>query len=68
MKIDLNDDQIDYIVLMEMKRHSRLLESNISSLKRKRGMKKFEKEDLARYKEVLEAMEVIKSYYGSNIS
>lgn len=68
MKIDLNDDQVDHIVLMEMKRHSELLKSNVASLKRKRGMKKFEKEDLVRYKEVLEAMEVIKSYYGSNIS
>jgi hypothetical protein len=68
MKIDLDDDQIDEIVLFEMQRHSKILESSISSLKRRRNLKKFEKEDLARYKEVLQAMFVISGYYGSHLT
>ena len=68
MKIDLTDDQIDEIVLLEMTRHSKILESNISSLKRRRNLKKYEREDLYRYKEVLQAMKVIKGYYGSHIT
>lgn len=69
MKIDLTDDQIDSIVLYEMQRHSALLKSNISDLKRrKRKLQKFEKEDLSRFTEVLESMNIIADYYGSNIN
>jgi len=67
MRIELSDDQIDEVVLFEMRRHSKLLESNVASLKRKRRRKKFEDEDLDRYKEVLSAMKVMLGYYGSNL-
>lgn len=69
MKIDLTDDQIDDIVLYEMKRHSKILDSNISDLKKRRKkLQKFEKEDLARYEEVLESMNVMIGYYGSHLT
>ena len=69
MKISLTDDQIDDVVLYEMKRHSSLLRSNISDLKRRRKkLQKFEKEDLERFVEVLESMIVILDYYGSHIN
>jgi hypothetical protein len=69
MKINLTDDQIDNVVLYEMQRHSELLKSNISDLKRrKKKLQKFEKEDLARFEEVLESMNVLLSYYGSHLS
>lgn len=67
MKIDLNDDQIDEVVLWEMKRHSELLKSNISSLKRKRRRAKYEQEDLERFLEVHAAMKVLLGYYGSHL-
>lgn len=68
MKIDLSDDQVDEVVLWEMERHSKLLASSISSLKRKRRRAKYEQEDLDRFKEVFAAMRVITDYYGSNKS
>lgn len=68
MKIDLTDDQIDDVVLFELKRHSELLKSNVASLKRKRRREKYENEDLERFKEVLSAMKVLLGYYGSHLS
>jgi hypothetical protein len=68
MKIELTNDQIDNIVLFEMQRHAALLKSNIISLKRKRKLKKFEKEDLTRFKEVFNSMNILISYYGSHLT
>jgi hypothetical protein len=68
MKIDLNDDQVDEIVLCELQSHSSLLKSNISDLKRKRRKAKYEQEDLERFVEVHAAMKVLIGYYGSHIS
>jgi hypothetical protein len=68
MKIKLTDDQIDEVVLFEMKRHSELLKSNISSLKRNRHRKKFENEDLERFIEVVKAIDVVAGYYGSHLT
>lgn len=68
ISIDLNDDQVDQIVLDEIRRHSELLKSNIASLKRKRRREKYEQEDLERYSEVLSAMKVMIGYYGSHIN
>ena len=69
MNIDLTDDQIDSIVLQEFTRHSKVLEGHIKELsKRKKKLKKFEKEDLARYREVFSAMKVMLGYYGSHLS
>lgn len=68
MKIDLNDDQVDEVVLFELQRHSSLLKSNISDLKRKRRRAKYEQEDLERFVEVHAAMKVLIGYYGSHIS
>ena len=67
MKIKLTDDQIDEVVLFELQRHSKLLESNVDSLKskKKKDLRKFERENLARWKEVLSAMGVVVGYYGS---
>lgn len=64
MKIELNDDQIDEVILQELTRHSCLLESNIADLKRrKKKLKKFEKEDEKRFKEVLTAMKIVLDYW-----
>lgn len=68
MRIELTDDQIDEVVLFEMMRHSELLKSNISDLKRKRRRKNYENEDLKRFVEVLGAMSVIAGYYGSHLT
>ena len=69
MNIELVDDQIDEVVLFEMQRHSKILESSLDSLKkRKKTLRKFEKEDLKRFEEVLKAMKVMISYYGSHLS
>lgn len=66
MKIELNDDQIDDVVLFETKRHSKLLKQNITELKkRKKNLKKFEKEDLQRFEEVAKALDIVVGYYGS---
>lgn len=64
MKISLSDDQIDSIILWELKRHSKILKSNIESLRRRKNLEKFEKEDLKRFREVLEAASVVVKYYG----
>ena len=69
MKIDLTDDQIDLVVLFELQRHSALLKSNIANLKkRKKKLRKFEKEDLDRFEEVSRAMKILVGYYGSPTS
>ena len=69
MNIELVDDQIDEVVLFEMQRHSKILESSLDSLKkRKKTLRKFETEDLKRFEEVLKAMKVMISYYGSHLS
>ena len=68
MKIDLTDDQIDDVVLFEMRRHSELLRSNVASLKRKKRREKYENEDLNRFEEVLSAMKVMLGYYGSHLN
>lgn len=67
MKIDLTYDQVDDVVLFEMKRHSEILKSNVASLKRKRRREKYENEDLERFEEVLSAMKVLLGYYGSHL-
>jgi len=64
MKIDLSDDQIDSVIVFEMKRHARLLKTNIRDLKNKKTLKKFEKEDLLRFEEVLKSMNIIIGYYS----
>lgn len=66
MNIKLNDGQIDEVVLFETKRHSKLLKQNIVELKkRKKNLKKFEKEDLQRFEEVAKALDIVVGYYGS---
>ena len=64
MKISLSDEQVDSVVLWELKRHSKLLKSNIDSLRRRKSLEKYEKEDLKRFREVLEAADKIIQYYG----
>lgn len=69
MKISLTDSQIDDVVLYEMKRHSSLLKSNISDLKKRRKkLQNFEKEDLTRFEEVFKSMSVVLDYYGCPIT
>ena len=64
MRINLSDDQVDSIVIWELKRHSKILRSNIESLKRRKSLEKFEKEDLKRFKEVLDAASLVVDYYS----
>lgn len=64
MKIELNDDQIDEIVLQELRRHSCLIESNLKDLKRRKKLLKFEKEDKKRFEEVLDAIKIVKDYWS----
>jgi hypothetical protein len=64
MRISLSDDQIDSVVVWELKRHSNLLRSNINSLRKRKNLEKFEKDDLKRFREVLFAMNVVSSYYA----
>lgn len=64
MRIRLSDDQVDAVVLWELKRHSKVLRSNIESLRRRKNLEKFEKEDLKRFREVLEAAATVIGYYG----
>jgi len=64
MKISLSDDQIDSVIIWELKRHSNLLRSNINSLRKRKNLEKFEKDDLKRFREVLCAMNVVSSYYA----
>lgn len=68
MKIDLTDDQVDEVVIFELQRHSNLLKSNISDLKKKRRKAKYEQEDLERFIEVQTAMKVLLGYYGSHLN
>lgn len=64
MRINLSDDQVDSIIIWELKRHSKILKSNIDSLKRRKSLEKFEKEDLKRFKEVLAAASLVVDYYS----
>lgn len=60
----MSDDQVDSIILWELKRHSKILRSNIESLRRRKNLEKFEKEDLKRFKQVLAAAALVIEYYG----
>lgn len=64
MRISLSDDQVDSIIIWELKRHSKVLRSNIESLRRRKNLEKFEKEDLKRFREVLEAANTVIQYYS----
>lgn len=64
MRISLSDDQVDSVVLWELKRHSKILRSNIESLRRRKSLEKFEKEDLKRFRQVLAAAAVVIGYYS----
>lgn len=64
MRISLSDDQVDSVILWELKRHSKILRSNIESLRRRKSLEKFEKEDLKRFREVLDAASVVIKYYS----
>jgi hypothetical protein len=64
MRISLSDDQVDSVVIWELKRHSKILKSNIDSLRRRKSLEKFEKEDLKRFREVLEAARTVIEYYS----
>jgi hypothetical protein len=64
MRISLSDDQVDSVVIWELNRHSKILKSNIDSLRRRKSLEKFEKEDLKRFREVLEAAKTVIEYYS----
>jgi hypothetical protein len=64
MKISLSDDQVDSVVIWELKRHSKILKSNIDSLRRRKSLEKFEKEDLKRFREVFDAAKTVIEYYS----
>lgn len=64
MRISLSDDQVDAVIIWELKRHSKVLRSNIESLRRRKNLEKFEKEDLKRFREVLEAATMVIQYYS----
>jgi hypothetical protein len=64
MRISLSDDQVDSVVIWELKRHSKILKSNIDSLSRRKSLEKFEKEDLKRFREVLVAAKTVIEYYS----
>jgi hypothetical protein len=64
MRISLSDDQVDSVIIWELKRHSKVLRSNIESLRRRKNLENFEKEDLKRFREVLEAASMVIQYYS----
>lgn len=64
MKISLSDDQVDSVVIWELKRHSKILKSNIDSLRKRKSLEKFEKEDLKRFREVFDAAKTVIEYYS----
>lgn len=64
MRIKLSDEQVDSLIIWELKRHSKVLRSNIESLRRRKNLEKFEKEDLKRFREVLEAASLVIQYYS----
>lgn len=64
MRISLSDEQVDAVVIWELKRHSKILKSNIDSLKRRKSLERFEKDDLKRFSEVLAAASLVVEYYG----
>ena len=64
MRIKLSDEQIDSVVIAELRRHSKILKSNIDSLKRRKNLERFEKEDLKRFRQVLDAASVVVDYYS----
>lgn len=64
MRIKLTDDQVDRIILWELKRHSKVLKYNIDSLKRRKALEKFEREDLKRFSEVLKSISTVVDYYS----
>lgn len=68
MKIEMTDDQVDEVMLFELQRHSALLKSNISDLKRKRKRKKHEQDDLERFEEVRASMKILIGYYSTPVA
>lgn len=64
MRISLSDEQVDSVIIWEIKRHSNILRSNIDSLRKRKSLEGFEKDDLKRFREVLNAMNVVLNYYS----
>lgn len=64
MRIKLSDEQVDSVVIAELKRHSKILKANIDTLKRRKNLERFEKEDLKRFRQVLDAASVVVDYYS----
>jgi len=65
MKIDLTDGQVYSVVVREIKSHRNFLKREIRVLSGKKNAKSYEKDDLARFREVAKAMDIIVSYYDS---
>ena len=64
MRISLSDEQVDSVIIWEIKRHSKILRDNIDSLRKRKNLEAFEKDDLKRFREVLASMNVVLSYYS----
>lgn len=64
MKVDLTPEQVYSIVVSELKQHSLSIKKECRLISGKKNAKYYEKQDLARLREVLAAIDVIVDYYG----
>ena len=67
MKLELDDDVTDAIVLATLKEHMKCAKANIKTLKKKKNLQPYQQQDLGYNVHLLEAMEVVNKYFGGDL-
>lgn len=67
MKLELDDEVTDAIVVATLKEHIKYAKKGIKELKKKKKLAPYEQQDLGSYVHLLEAMETVNRYFGSEL-
>jgi hypothetical protein len=67
MILELDDEVADSIVCSTIKQSMKYLKKDIKTLKAKKNLENFQKEDLGHNIHVLAALEIAYDYYGGNL-
>ena len=68
MKLEIDDDTVDGIIVASLRQSIELLENDIARLKKIKKREPYQNEDLARCLVDLDGLKVAYAYYGGNVT
>jgi hypothetical protein len=66
MRLELDDEVTDAIVVATLKEHIKYAKDTVKKLKKKKKLEQYEQQDLGYNVHLLEAMETVNRYFGSD--